>query len=188
MKSVAYILAAALAAGTVLSACSTLQVNAQLSPGANPAQYHTFGFAQPKQPSSQTAMFLSSPAAQEIRDDISRSLVAKGYQPVASGQPADFMVALHGQTQQKYDVEDWGYGGWYGWGGGGISVTPYTQGTIVVDFIDSTNNQVFWRGTASDVVQHPTNPDLTKVSNAMDQLMLKFPARVAAAPGGTPTM
>jgi hypothetical protein len=66
-------------------------------------------------------------------------------------------------------------------------VNEYTQGTLFIDFIDPKTNQVFWRGTASAVVNHPENPNGKKLASAVDKVMKKYPSEVASA-GARPAM
>ena len=95
-----------------------------------------------------------------------------------SGHP-DFLVAYHIIVQDK--IKTWGYANWGGGWGWGPDPFEYTEGTILVDFIDPRTNDVFWRGTASRDIGQPENVDLSKVSSAIDKLMKKYPARVASA-------
>ncbi len=69
-------------------------------------------------------------------------------------------------------------GGW----GGPVSVTEYTQGTLIVDFIDPQTKQVFWRGTGTDVVNHPESPNTAKLGKVVAQIVNKYPATIAEAP------
>ncbi len=62
-----------------------------------------------------------------------------------------------------------------------MTVYQYTEGTLVVDFVDPTTERVLWRGTATGVVHHPQNPDLNKVAKAVDKLMSHYPSSAMAA-------
>jgi hypothetical protein len=166
-----------------IAGCSTVQVRSTPAPGVNLGQFHTFGFMPDHDPNSKTAMFDRSPAGQEVRNRITQDLTAKGYVLAQADQQPDFLVATHSKTQEKLDVQDWGYPGpYWGYGWNDTTVTQYTEGTIIVDFVDPKANQVFWRGTASSVVNHPENPDLNRLSKAVNKLMKTVPAQMAAAP------
>jgi hypothetical protein len=65
-----------------------------------------------------------------------------------------------------------------------VTVYQYTEGTIVVDFVDPASHRVLWRGTASSIVQHPDNPNLAKIAKAVDKLMTRVPATGMASAGG----
>jgi hypothetical protein len=173
----------ALGVAVLAGGCSTLQVKSTAAPGANLAAYRTFAFLPPGASSSGAALLATSPAGQEIQGSIAQSLQAKGYVPAQAGQQPDVLIAYNRVLQNKLEVEDWGYAGpfWGGWPG---AVTQYTEGTIVVDIIDARTRQVLWRGTASQVVNDPLNPDPQKVHNAIAKLMQTYPTQAASASAG----
>lgn len=174
----------AVAALLLCAACSTTQVRATTAPGTNLLAYRTFAFmTPPERPGGATAQLMQSPAGQQVRASIAEGLREKGYRPAAPGEAPDFLVAVHATTQEKFQVDDWGYVGPY-WAGFGpdATVEEYTQGTIVVDFIDPRTRQAFWRGTATSIVQDPQNPNPERVAKAVDKLMTRVPMQTAAAP------
>ena len=167
--------------------CSTVHVRATPSPNANLSQLHTFAFMTPVRPDSRAAQLAESPAGQQVRSQIAQDLQAKGYVPAPAGVEPDFLVAYRGMLERRTDIQSWpyagpgwgwgwgwGWGGW-AWGGPDVSVYQYTEGTLIVDFVDPRTHQVLWRGTAQSVVHHPHNPDLQKVAKAVNKLMNQFP-------------
>ena len=65
----------------------------------------------------------------------------------------DFRVALHTGQQSKVRVTDYGYGYGVGrWGGGGLDVYQYQEGTLILDVVDAKTKKLMWRGTAIGVV------------------------------------
>jgi len=160
----------------LLGGCTT--VSATRSPTANLAQYRTFAFFQPTDAHPRQLAFERSPAGQVVRDRITNDLTAKGLVPTEENP--DLLVAYHTKLQQKTDINDWGYRGYY-WGAGPVSIDQYTQGTLFIDLIDPKTRQVIWRGTASAIVDHPENPNLEKLSSAVDKVMKKYPAELAGS-------
>jgi hypothetical protein len=160
----------------LLGGCVTTQ--ATTSPNANLGQYRTFSFFQPTSANPKQLAFEQSPAGQVVRDRVTSDLQSKGL--TQSADNPDLLIAYHSKLEEKTDVTDWGYGGYY-WGGpGGVTVDQYTQGTLLIDFIDPKTKQVVWRGTASAIVNHPDNPDTGKLASAVDKLMKKYPAELAS--------
>jgi hypothetical protein len=191
MKGIAYTFAAVLAVG-----CSSVQVRSTEIPNANLAQRRTFAFMTPVRPDVPAAEWDQSPAGQQIHRQIAQDLIAKGYTPAAPGTQPDFLVAYRTQLRERTEVTNWGYGGdpWaWGWGWGGwawdgpdVSVRQYTEGTLVVDFVDPTTHRALWRGTAVGVVNHPENPNPDKVAKAVNKLMRRLPATgLASTNAGT---
>jgi Domain of unknown function (DUF4136) len=158
--------------------CSGITANSNTAPGANLGKYHTYAWYQP--PSGE----MQSIAEQEVRSSLERQLAQKGL-TMATTQPPDFLVAYHATKQQKVNVTPgygYGYGYWgYRWGGF-PDVSTYTEGTLVVDFIDPQSNQVFWRGSAQGVVENPNNPDPQRIDTAVAKLVKQYPMQVASVP------
>jgi hypothetical protein len=114
-----------------------------------------------------------------FQNAINRELQAKGM--TLSSENPDFLIALYGMAQTKVDVTDWGYNhgpNWWGMGERNVDVNTYKEGTIFLDFVDAANKQLFWRGSATSVVE----PDLTaqqqeqKFTRAASKLLAPFPA------------
>jgi hypothetical protein len=169
----------ALAALLVLCVGCGATVSSTVAPNANLAQYHTFAFRTPHYREGKA----ESPAEQELRAALRNDLGQKGLMEAAPGQVPDFFVAYHVKTEQKLDVNSVGYGYW--WGYGGYDVTTYTQGTLIVDFIDPRSNSIFWRGTASQVVNHPYAPDMNRLDKAVAKLVEQYPSMMASVPRST---
>ncbi len=152
-------------------------IRSSTASNADLAKYRTYSFyTSPKANQPETI------ADQAINSSLKDSLAAKGLTEAAPGQTPDFLVAHHVKEQQQLDVDNFGYG-FYGWPGG--EVTQYTQGTLIVDFIDPQTKQVFWRGTASGVVNHPNSPNTQKIAKVVGEVVNRYPSAVAEAPRTT---
>lgn len=161
--------------------CAPISTTSSLAPATNLAKYHTYAFytSPTKQGKPQTV------ADQDIEAALRQDLQAKGFREAAPGQRPDFFVAHH--LREKLDVAYYGYGWDWGWGGapGGPDVSTYTEGTLIVDFIDPASNKAFWRGTASEVIDHPDAPNAAKIDEAVAKLVQGCPTTVAATPRST---
>src|SRR5262245_48823676 len=123
----------------LLVGCSTaVEVRSTPAPGVYLSELRSFGFMAPAHPDAPGAQLARLPAGQQIRDTITRDLIKKGYLPVAKGATPEFLVAFYVHTQQKTEVQDWGYSAPSWWWGAGPDVTvyQYSEGTLFVDFID----------------------------------------------------
>jgi hypothetical protein len=164
------------AAGCGATIRSTTASNADL------AKYRTYSLSAPPAQAGQAQTIADQTIVSSLKED----LAAKGLTEAAPGQAPDFLVAHHVKTQQRVDVEPMAYGygyGFYGWGGD--DVTQYTEGTLIVDFIDPQTKKVFWRGTASDVVNHPESPNPAKITKVVGQIVDRYPSVMAATPRTT---
>jgi hypothetical protein len=157
-----------------LAACSGISTNVQTAPGANLAAYQTFTWA-PRDPGQVQTL-----VDQAVRSSLEQDLAARGVVLAAAGQTPDFFVGYHGKQEQKTEVYPGGGYGWYGYGYYPY-VSTYTEGTLILDFIDARTHKTFWRGTATATLSEPNNPDPEKISKAIAKLMEHYPAQVAAA-------
>ena len=70
-----------------------------------------------------------------------------------------------------------GGGRYYGWGGQNIDVHEYTQGTLILDFVDTKNKHLVWRGSAQGALPDNPTPEKIekKINEAVAKLLEKFP-------------
>jgi hypothetical protein len=164
----------ALAAG-----CSGVTVHSSTAPSAQLERYRTWAWY----PQAQSAQPVSI-AEQHIANSLSNNLQARGLMPATNGQP-DFYVSFHVITQERVSTTGgpmfWGPAPYWGYYGPPADIYTYTQGTIVVDFIDPSTNHVFWRGTASSAISQPETPSEAQIDKSVGRLMNQYPVNLAAA-------
>ena len=121
-----------------------------------------------------------------ITDEITQTLVEKGWQKVDTNP--DALVLLHGATEKQKNLNTFysgmgGYGayGYRGWGGmGGMgsattTVSEYLVGTLVVDIFDAKSKALMFRGTASDEISDKPEKNIKKVEKASAKMFKDFP-------------
>ncbi len=113
-----------------------------------------------------------------IKESVNSQLSGKGYTQDANNP--DFLVLYHTGAEDKVNVTDWGYGygrygGWYG--GGGVDVYQYKQGTLILDVIDAKSKQLVWRGFAQGTIDPdaPTEKREKRLNEAVTRMLSKFP-------------
>ena len=110
-----------------------------------------------------------------IKDALRSQLEARGFHYTSDGD-ADFAVAYFASRKEKLNIEDFGYGmprRWR-WGfGPRLWTSYYTVGSVVVDFIDPSSQQLIWRGIASETVSG-VNPSDKQVSKGAEDLVKHF--------------
>jgi hypothetical protein len=160
-----------------LASFGCVSVRATTAPGTNLAQYKTWAWADPADAAA--AELRASPVGQTIRDQVARDLKLRGMREDVPAA-ADFLVTFDYVTEPKLSRARLGYGWGYDAGiYGGMSreagsVHMYTQGTIIVDFLDARTRETIWRGTAVSEVDRPENPKLKKLANAVDKVMQRL--------------
>jgi Domain of unknown function (DUF4136) len=166
-----------------LAACSSVTVTTDYDHSAPFAKYKTYSLA----PAAQ-GQTLSPSSETSLRDSLRTELGARGIRETVSGK-ADLAIVRHVFHQEKVSVQhytDWGYGygGWpyrYGyysmWAGAPrtyTDVNQYTEGTLVLDFVDRRTNKLVFRGTAKAIVEGPES-NARKIQEAVRKIVAELP-------------
>ncbi len=114
-----------------------------------------------------------------LRNQLAANGIPESIQP-------KFLVAYYGALKERTQVRAYGWGRPY-WGGGAATFNAehYTEGTLVVDFIDAASQTLVWRGTITDTVEPNRSRD--KLEKDIAKLVRQFKKDVGkqgkAAPG-----
>lgn len=174
----------ALLAACLLAACSTVTVTTDYDRSAPFASYKTYSLA----PAAK-GQALSPTSEAALREALRSELGARGIREVTSGKP-DLAVARHVFLQDKVSVQqytNWGYGygggwpygyGYYGmWAGAPVTYTDvqqYTQGTMILDFVDTRTKKLVFRGKGDAVVSGPES-NAEKIRAAVKKMVAELP-------------
>ena len=105
-----------------------------------------------------------------IKTGLESQLIANGFR--METDRADFVIAYYVTTKNKLSVQDYGYGPQRWFGSRDIRVNQDTEGTLMVDFIDTRTNQVIWRGRASGTLEMKGVDK--KISKSTEKLVKQF--------------
>jgi hypothetical protein len=105
-----------------------------------------------------------------IRNGLESQLTANGLR-METTRP-DFVIAYYVTTKNKLNVQDYGYGPPRWFGSRDIRVNQYSEGTLMVDFINAKNNQVIWRGRASGTLEMKGVDK--KISKSVEKLIKQY--------------
>ena len=174
-----------LLSASALAACSSVTVTTDYDHSASFAKYKTYSLA----PATHDQTLAPSGEA-ALRDALKTHLSARGMSETDQAK-ADLDVVRHVFLEEKtstHQYTNWGYGyqsGWpyrygtYGmWSGAPqtyVDVTNYTEGTLVLDFVDTHTKKLVFRGTGVAVVgKSGTNAD--KIREAVAKIVADLPA------------
>lgn len=172
----------------VASGCSSITVRYDYDQTADFTKYKTFGWL-PQQTtttstSAQAARQANSLIDKRILSAVNSDLTGKKGMSIDTQNP-DLLLVYHIGAVDKVDVTSYGYGypyagGWgYGYGYGGVDVYNYTEGTLMVDFIDGETKELVWRGTATGVID--PNPSASssekQINAAVDKMLKNYPPK-----------
>lgn len=157
-------------------------IRSHVDPTADLSRFRSFGlYSQGQAYASFASRYIESAVVDEMQ--------ARGY--VRSDTP-DLLINFHVQTQDKLQVTQTptSYYGWrrgYGWGGPygyETDVRQYKEGTLNIDIVDRTRNQLVWEGVAVGRIKTKSLDDPQPAIKAVvAQIFAKYPGR--AAPGST---
>ncbi len=174
MKTLA--VAVALAGVLVLGGCSNVSVTTDHDPDANFAGMKKFQWLTASKTAltaNQTqAMFQNPLIEKRFMNAVVENLKLKGVEQDTTAP--DFYVMYYAGTQDKVNVTNYGYGyGHYGWGGyGGVDVHQYTEGTIILDFINAQTKDLVWRSTASGALS--SKPTVEEAQEKLNTIVAKM--------------
>ena len=163
----------------LLIGCSSLEINYDYDQTADFNRYRSYKWL------DRTTTSENSLMDKRIRAAADYYLGQKGLQKLPDAP--ELLAAHHVGAKDKVDVQSYGYGygagygryGRYGRYGGAtnVSVTEYTEGTLIIDLIDAGTNQLVWRGTATDTVDPGKSPDEIekKLDKVMEALFENYP-------------
>jgi len=198
--------ALSLMAVTILVGCAPLRVQTDYNPQASFALLQTYDFAE-TQVSSIGPPAVSSPLlARHIEGAVASELDRTGFRQVQSGTP-DFRVAYRVVTDERSRsvrsgpyYGSFGFGSYYGFRGGfrrrffspyygfgyglnGGYVREYLRGTLVIDIIDGTSDEVIYRGWASKSLDLDPRPEKVRayVDEAVPEILEGFPPMRASS-------
>ncbi|MEO7319713.1 MAG: DUF4136 domain-containing protein [Chthoniobacteraceae bacterium] len=185
-----------LVATCALAACSTVTVTTDYDKSAAFGKYKTYTLAPARQ-----GQALSATGEAALRDALHTELTARGLTEVSHGK-ADLAIVRHVFLQDKVSVQqytDWGYGyggGWpsgygygrgYGYGSYGmwagapqtyVDVNHYTEGTMILDVVDTKTKKLVFRGTGQAVVGGAES-NAGKIREAVKKMVASLPGGAA---------
>jgi len=178
-----------LAAAVAVSACSSgIKIQTDYDPAADFASLQTYKWAT-RQPTDQDDPRVYNDLVEgRIKRATDRVLQEKGFRQV--GNNPDFWIAWHGDIDGKMSMttvnSGYGYGwGWYGYGGVGMGtsqtyVNEWDEGTLLIDIVDASADQLVWRGSATMELRESRNADEAEEGayQVLQKLLKDFP------PGG----
>ncbi len=172
-----------------LSGCSTIHVQNDYNPKYDFSRLRTFSI-----------LYDHSSAGSSLNQDriakaLKRELEAKGYIETEK-KFADFYIVFHTNVKNKTkivtDYERVGLRSYRYWAEPRVPVQrqyDYKEGKIIVDALDPKTKQVFWRGTATDMLQSFNTPAerIEYINKVAKEVMSAFPAMKGANNARTPT-
>ena len=119
---------------------------------------------------------------ERIKKAVDAELMDKGLK--RTSDDPDFLIAEHTGSEEKVQVNDWGYGyGHHGrywggyWGPRNVTTYAYEEGWLILDFVDAESKNLIWRGTAKAEIQNMDTPEKSEklINTAVEKILKKYP-------------
>ena len=157
-----------------MTACSTVSVTTDYDHAAQFRQYRTYTLLP-----STDKIGLSPSSETALRESLRTALAKHGISE--TDENADLHVVSHVSTQEQTVVFPGGGGpymyGRYGmWAGGPYyaDVSQYTEGTLILDFVDAKTQKLVFRGIGTGTVSDPET-NAKRIREAVTEIIEDFP-------------
>jgi hypothetical protein len=162
----------------VFFGCSSISVSSDYDVYADFTKYKTFYIYKGELRGSELE---DAPLVKKrVLEAIESELQKKGFTDTDSVK-ADLTVYALANTADKVNVSSYSYGYGYGWGpypyGRNIDVTYYTQGSLIIDFVDNKKDELIWRGIGTAALKNTGTPDERKkfINEAVAKILDQYP-------------
>lgn len=173
----------------LFAACATgPDISSQSNPQIDLSEFETYSILTPSRFVEGGNPGAAIKYAPLVKEAIRTSLNGKGYREV-DPESADFAVIAKATIVPKTVVTDTGfdysmipgpgpYGYWgsrypYGYMNGGVDVTTYDEGTLIIEVFDSDSREMAWVGWATDRVRNNVDPAI--IEEVIAEILLPFP-------------
>jgi len=174
-----------------LVSCISSRVSVDKDNQANFKQYRSFNWLLADFHVGHNPLYTSDLIKQNIKNNIEKELKQKG---LSYADEADLAVSYHIYTEERQTQVNnspmmynpysytagwryfpYGYANWpYQWNTG-FRTIRYTEGTIVIDLIDTKTRQMVWRGSIEGQVANKSAAIEREISQAIHLIFGKYP-------------
>jgi len=161
-----------------LSSCSSVRVASDYDKQANFDSYKSYAFFKPGIDKAE----ISDLDKKRILRAIEADMTAKGL--TKSSNP-DVLVSIFTKTRENVNIYQNNFGFGYGWGWnpwfwnqGFNTVSRTTEGTLYIDLIDASKNELIWQGMGTAALTKNVNKKQENINKIVTQIMQKYPPEI----------
>ena len=163
----------------MLTGCASMRVTSDFDDTADFSTYSSFAWmAKPDQ--VQDNLTRLGQIQGRIESAVEQNLISHGFQKTSDAP--DFYVVYHAAVEQQITgatIDTWGYGYRRPLRRSGVvyadvSVDSFQEGTLIIDIVDASQNELVWRGTAIGAVNTPQQA-AEKIDEAVQRILMDFP-------------
>lgn len=168
------------AIGLTVIGCSSVTVTTDFERGTSFARYHSYSLE-----AGNEKLGLSPSSQAALRQTLQSSLATRGISENADSP--QLHIVSHVSTKEKIVVQQsintgyagvpYRYGRYQPWIGAPMSysdVSQYTEGTLVLDFVDAKSKALLFRGTATAAVRD-RETNAARIKEAVEKIVADLP-------------
>lgn len=159
----------------VLTSCTTVRVATDYDKNANFNSYSTYAFYKPGIDKAK----ISDLDKKRILRAIDTEFSAKG---MSKAEKPQLLISIFTKEKERVDVyqRNFGYGwGWNPWWYGGYygnSVSTRTEGTLYIDLIDATSNELVWQGMGTaNLITNNMEKKEERIREIVHEILAAYP-------------
>ncbi len=160
----------------ILVSCASTKVTVNYDETAPFTSYKTFFLMPPKHIQDRPGSVRNPIFTLEVMRELRPILERKGYSEAASENQADFLVVFYAMMKNRQDfvppvyrVGRWGRT----WVARPGRVVRYKEGTLAIDVVDRTKNDLVWQGVGKDALDR--NDPTSNLVATVEKVLKKFP-------------
>jgi hypothetical protein len=161
----------------MLAGCGPMiEVRADYDTSADFARLRTYSWLQKSSDAPRDPRINNDLLDSRVHAAVNEELHAKGYGE--STERPDFRVTYHVILKEKLDPTSYGYGTGR-WSAVDVRVSTYEEGTLLLDLVDGTTNELVWRGSAQARIDPSKSPQerTELIRTAVHRMLEKFPPK-----------
>ncbi|NIO41615.1 MAG: DUF4136 domain-containing protein [Burkholderiales bacterium] len=121
-----------------------------------------------------------------IENAVEGQLNAKGVSKREGGPDLHVITHASGKTEKVVNVNNMGYAGyrwsgWNRWGPTSVNVYEIETGTLIVDLLDASTNELVWRGVATKTLSENPQKVAKLINKVVTKMFKKFPPKQATS-------
>ena len=167
-----------------LSACSTLQVSTDYDPEVSFNNLNDYAWLPESTLPQKNPHIDNRDLDRQIRASVVKALTSKGFQLKDSGR-ASFLIGYHVAIDQKTSINtvnryyrrepEWSPNSWRGTTD--LGRHNFEQGTLILDIVNPSTNELLWRSNASAEIDPYANTKtrLQRIDTAVNKMLSEFP-------------
>jgi hypothetical protein len=166
----------------IVASCASVKVSSDFDKGAKFPAYKTYAFTE-----EALNLNIEELNRKRIINAVENELSLKGF---TKAEKPDVVIDIKitGEKKQTATATStggyYGYGYRYGWGGGmgttTINYDSYTEGTMFINMIDATKNEVVWQGRGVGTIDPEASAEKREknINYAVKQIFTKYPPKI----------